>query len=324
MTEPRFDRTTALVTGGAGFIGSHLVDALASRGAAVRVLDNLSSGRRENLARRWGHVELYEDDIRDLEACRRACRGVGTVFHQAARGSVPLSIEDPATTFAINVAGTANVFAAARDAGVRRVVYASSAAVYGDSPEMPRREGREGAPLSPYAASKGMCEELAAVYGRCYGLEIIGLRYFNVYGPRQRCDGPYASAIPRFLDACVNGRPPTVHGDGGQSRDFLFVADAVGANLLAAAAPARVCGRAYNVATGRETRVLELVEIIRRLAGGGPEPVYEPARAGDVRGSLADLTRCREALGYRPRYDLEAAIEETLASLKVSTGKSSG
>ncbi len=310
-----------LVTGGAGFIGSHLVDALASRGVAVRVLDNLSTGRRENLAHRSGEVELYEDDLRDLDACRRACRGVQAVFHQAASGSVPRSIEDPATTIAVNVAGTANLFAAARDAGVRRVVYASSAAVYGDRSEMPRREGREGAPLSPYAASKRMCEELAEIYSRCYGLEILGLRYFNVYGPRQRSDGPYASVVPRFLDACRDGRPLILHGDGGQSRDFLFVADAVRANLLAWAAPAEVCGQAYNVATGRETRIRELAEIIRRLTGGGPEPVHEPARPGDIRNSLADLTRCREALGYRPRYDLEAGLGEILAALTAGTDK---
>ena len=195
----------ALVTGGAGFIGSHLVDALLAAGGAVRVLDDLSSGRRENLVQAAGAIEFVEGDIRDLAAVRRACDGVNRVFHLAAVGSVPRSMKDPAHTLSVNVGGTANVFAAARDAGVRRVVYSSSSSVYGDSETLPKREGEEGRPLSPYALSKRVNEELADVFARCYGMELVGLRYFNVFGPRQDPEGPYAAVVPRFFKACLRG-----------------------------------------------------------------------------------------------------------------------
>ena len=195
----------ALVTGGAGFIGSHLVDALLERGARVRVLDDLSSGSLENLAGAHARIEFLHDDIRDPGACRRACAGVTWVFHQAARGSVPRSMADPATSIAINVSGTVNIFAAARDEKVARVIYASSSSVYGDSPKLPKREGEEGRPLSPYALSKVVNEQLADVFGRCYGMPFVGLRYFNVYGPRQDPEGPYAAVIPRFFKACLDG-----------------------------------------------------------------------------------------------------------------------
>ena len=308
MPLPILDGTGTLVTGGAGFIGSHLVDALLGRGAKVRVLDSFVTGRRENLAHLEGSIELVEGDLRDVDACRQACRGVELVFHQAAMGSVPRSIENPAESIAVNVTGTANVFAAARDAGVRRVVFASSSAVYGDSRELPKREGHEGSPLSPYALSKKMCEDLGAVFHRCYELEIVALRYFNVFGPRQRFDGPYAAAVPRFVRAYTRGRAPVIYGDGEQSRDFTNVADAVRANLLAAGAPGAVAGRAFNVASGRQTRINELARLLRELAGGGPEPIHEPARAGDVRHSLADLTASREALDYAPEHDVETGL----------------
>ncbi len=298
-----FAEKTVLVTGGAGFIGSHLVDALCARGARVRVLDDLSAGRLENLAGCRESIEFREGDIRDLRVCADACRGATVVFHQAALGSVPRSMKDPATSLAVNVGGTANVFAAARDAGVRRVVYASSSSVYGDSAALPKREGDEGRPLSPYALSKRMNEELADVFGRCYGMEFVGLRYFNVYGPRQDPNGPYAAVIPRFFDANLRGEPAVVYGTGEQSRDFTFVEDAVAANLLAAEAPGERCGTAYNVGGGARTTVNELARLVAEAVGGAPDPRHEPARAGDVAHSLADLTHVSRGLGYQARGD---------------------
>lgn len=303
---------TALVTGGAGFIGSHLTEALLDRGWRVRVLDDLSAGKRDNLPLEHGNLEFIEGDIRDLETCQRACRGVRWVFHQAALGSVPRSLTFPAASLAVNVGGTANVFTAARDGEVERVVFASSSSVYGDSQELPKREGREGLPLSPYALSKWMDEELADLYGRAYGMEIIGLRYFNVYGPRQDPQGAYAAVIPRFVAALLRGERPGIHGDGEQSRDFTFVADAVAANLHAAGAPKTACGRAYNVACGRRTTVNELAETLRSLLGVDLKPHHGPPRAGDVAHSLADLTAVGEGLGYVPSVTLRQGLVRSL------------
>ncbi len=308
---------SVLVTGGAGFIGSHLVDVLVARGSRVRVLDNFSTGSRANLSHLGSHlgtaVELNEGDLRDTEACRRAAQGIRVVFHQAALGSVPRSLADPATTFAVNLAGTANLLAAARDAGVARVVYASSSSVYGASPVLPRREGTEGEPLSPYAQSKRLAEEVARGFGTFFGLEVVGLRYFNVFGPRQSPEGPYAAVIPRFLAAYAAGRAPEIHGDGSQSRDFTYVADVVAANLLAAVAPAEACGRAYNVGSGRTTTVLELARLLAELSGGGPEPRLGPPRPGDVQHSHADLADAERLLDYRPAWRLEEGLRETVA-----------
>lgn len=301
-----------LVTGGAGFIGSHLVDALAAAGASVRVLDDLSSGRRENLAGSAKAIDFVEGDIRDVETCRRACRGSEIVFHLAAVGSVPRSMRDPAHTLSVNVGGTANVLTGARDAGARRVVYASSSSVYGDSETLPKREGEEGRPLSPYALSKRMNEELADVFARAFGLETIGLRYFNVFGPRQDPEGPYAAVIPRFFKACLRGESPVIYGDGGQSRDFTYVADAVQANLLAASAPASACGGADNVAGGRGVTVNSLAIAVLEIVGGGEQPRHEPPRPGDIRHSLADLTRARAELGYEPATELAAGLAASL------------
>jgi nucleoside-diphosphate-sugar epimerase len=300
----------ALVTGAAGFIGSHLVDALLERGARVRTLDNLVTGKRDNLAHCLDRIEFVQGDIRDKEACRRVCRDVAIVFHEAALGSVPRSMADPATTIEVNVAGTANVFAAAREAGVRRVIYASSSSVYGDSDRLPKREGEEGKPLSPYASSKLMNEELAAVFGRCYGTELIGLRYFNVYGPRQDPLGPYAAVVPRFFKAYLSGEAPVIFGDGEQSRDFTFVTDAVAANLLAAGAGREAGGRSYNIAGGCRTTVNELARLIRDALGGGPEPRYEPERPGDVKHSWAALELARTNLGFVPVFDLPTGIAQ--------------
>ncbi|MCU0291625.1 MAG: NAD-dependent epimerase/dehydratase family protein [Thermoanaerobaculaceae bacterium] len=341
MPIPELTGVPVLVTGGAGFIGSHLVDALVGRGARVVVLDNLATGRVGNLAHLLGaealaatqtggpmprvvagcDLTLLLGDIRDAATCRAACglEAAGEqrlpapayVFHQAALGSVPRSMKDPATSLAVNVGGTANVFAAARDAGVKRVVYASSSSVYGDSPRLPKREGEEGKPLSPYALSKVMDEELADIFGRCFGMELVGLRYFNVFGPRQDPNGPYAAVIPRFFAASTRGEAPVVYGDGEQSRDFTFVENVVEANLLAADAAAEACGRAYNVAAGLQTSVNELARRIAEACGGGPEPVHEAPRAGDVRDSLADLSLVRAALGYEARVDLAEGLRRT-------------
>jgi nucleoside-diphosphate-sugar epimerase len=317
----RLVATEVLVTGGAGFIGSHLVDALLAAGARVRVLDDLSTGDAANLAHVRDRIVFVQGDIRDAATCRKACEGVRYVFHQAALGSVPRSLADPAASIAVNVAGTANVFAAARDAHVQRIVYASSSSVYGDSPEQPRREGAEGRPLSPYALSKRMNEELAETFGRCFEMELVGLRYFNVYGPRQRPDGPYAAVVPRFFHACVAGVSPVIYGDGTQSRDFTFVADAARANVLAALAPASACGRAYNVGSGRSTSVRELLRLVGQAAGACGEPAYEPARSGDVRDSRADLSLVSFNVGYAPEVDLAAGLESAAPAYREPRGQ---
>ncbi|HEY2798057.1 MAG TPA: SDR family oxidoreductase [Thermoanaerobaculia bacterium] len=308
-----FRGRSVLVTGAAGFIGSHLVDALVERGARVRALDNLATGKRENLSASAGSIEFLEGDLRDAETCRRACAGVSWVFHQAALGSVPRSMKDPATTFAVNVSGTANVLAAARDAGATRVVYASSSSVYGDSARLPKREGEEGRPVSPYALSKKMNEQLAEIFASCFGMETVGLRYFNVYGPRQDPDGPYAAVIPLFFRAALRDEPALIHGDGTQTRDFTFVGDAVAANLLAATAPPAACGRAYNVAAGRRTSLLDLSRAIREIVGGAPAPRHGAPRPGDVPHSLADLSDAGRLLGYGPSVQLEDGLRRSLS-----------
>jgi nucleoside-diphosphate-sugar epimerase len=305
---PNFEGEVVLVTGGAGFIGSHLVDALLARGARVRVLDNLSTGRRENLAACADRIDFRLGDIRDPDACRGSMEGAAYVFHQAALGSVPRSLEDPATTIDVNVSGTARVFDAARRAGVRRVVFASSSSVYGDSARLPKREGEEGRPLSPYALSKQIDERLAQTFQACYGIEIVGLRYFNVYGPRQSPEGAYAAVIPKFFHACLNGEAPVIFGDGRQSRDFTYVEDAAAANLLAAGADAGCCGRAYNVAGGRATSLLELARLVGKISGSSKEPRHAAARPGDVRHSLADLTHAKSSLGYTPGFGLPQGL----------------
>jgi len=323
----RRDQRRWLVTGAAGFIGSHLVETLLSHGQEVIGLDNLDTGFRHNLdvvlealpaeaRRRFAFVEA---DIRDFEACRRAAAGCDAVLHHAALGSVPRSIENPLEANAINVDGFVNVLTAARDAGVGRVVYASSSAVYGDDPADRKREDALGRALSPYATSKRIDELWADVFALHYGVSAIGLRYFNVFGPRQDPNGAYAAVIPKWIVEMLAGRPVTVNGDGETSRDFCHVDNVVQANLLAALAPEESAGTVYNVAVGGRTTLNELHEALRAvLAEYGvdapAEPIYGPFRDGDIRHSLADVSSARAALGYRPTYDLRAGLKASMPS----------
>lgn len=300
-----------LVTGGAGFIGSHLVRGLLDAGAEVRILDDLSTGKRENLAGAEA-AELLLGDIRDLATCERACKGVSVIFHEAAICSVPRSMDDPATTVAINVGGTANIFAAARKLSISRVVYASSSSVFGDCSALPQSEGEEGTPQSIYALTKHMDEELADSYARAFGLSLVGLRYFNVFGPRQDPNGPYAAVVPRFFEAYRAGGAPTIFGDGNQTRDFIDVRDVVRANLLAAVAPIEGA-LALNVASGRPTSVAELAAAIARICGyPGRLPLHGPLRTGDILHSIADTAQAEKHLGFRA----ERGLEEGLAHIE--------
>jgi nucleoside-diphosphate-sugar epimerase len=306
---------TALVTGGAGFIGSHLVDRLLAEGWRVRLLDDFSSGREANVAHLNGHTELLRGDLRDRTLLGRALAGVEVVFHQGAVPSVPRSVAEPERTNDVNVTGTLGVLEASRKAGVRRVVFASSSSAYGDTPVLPKVETMPPCPLSPYALQKYAGERYCQLFHRLYGLETVALRYFNVYGPRQNPKSEYAAVIPRFATACLAGESPLVFGDGEQTRDFTFVGDAVAANLLAADAP-RAPGEVTNVAGGRRVSLNELLREIRALTGARVEARYQPARPGDVRDSLADLSRARELLGYEPQVDLRTGLARTIEHLK--------
>jgi UDP-glucose 4-epimerase len=302
-----------LVTGGAGFIGSNLAEALVKSGHQVRVLDNFATGARANLAAVAGTVELLEGDLRDAAIVERAVQGMEVVFHQAALPSVARSLEDPATTHAVNATGTLTLLLAARRAGARRVVYASSSSVYGDSPTLPKREEMPTQPKSPYAVSKLGGEQYCQVFAAALGLETVSLRYFNVFGPRQDPTSPYAAVIPKFLAAMRRGEPPVIFGDGKQSRDFTYVENAVRANLLAAEAP-RVSGEVLNVACGARVTLLELVEHLNRLLGTRLDPVFAPRRPGDVRHSQADLTRAAALLGYHPTVDFPEGLARMAAA----------
>lgn len=302
-----------LVTGGAGFIGSHLVDALVARGDAVRVLDNLSTGKRENLAEHVsaGRVELVEGDIRDAEAVGRAMKGVELVYHEAALASVPRSVEAPLESHHACATGTLTVLDAARRAGVRRVVYAASSSCYGDQPQTSKRETDPVMPLSPYAAAKLAGEMYCQAFYHTYGLETVGLRYFNVFGPRQDPKGAYAAVIPRFITAILAGEAITVFGDGQQSRDFTYVANVVDGNLLAGEATG-VAGQVINLANGKSDSLLQLITTIESLVSTKANVKHEPARAGDVRDSLADIYLARRLLKYEPRVYLEEGLRRSL------------
>ncbi|HEY3397737.1 MAG TPA: SDR family oxidoreductase [Armatimonadota bacterium] len=302
---------TYLITGGAGFIGSNLAEELVRRGESVRVLDSFATGRRENLAELEGRLELVEADLRDPAAIAPAFAGVDYVLHLGAVPSVPRSVADPVTTTSANVNGTLNMLLAARDAGVRRVVFASSSSVYGSDPTLPKRETARPQPISPYAASKLAGEAYCAAFTHCYGLETVALRYFNVFGPRQDPHSQYAAVIPAFVTALLAGRRPVIFGDGEQSRDFSFVANVVHANLCAVRATGGA-GAAFNIACGERCTLNELVTLLNECLGTDLEPEYAPARVGDARHSLADLTAAREVLGYEPQVSFLEGLRRTV------------
>jgi len=303
--------TTYLVTGGAGFIGSHVVERLVALGYRVRVLDDLSEGRRENLAAVWDRIEFIEGDLRDPEIVRRAVRDVDYVLHQAALRSVPRSVEDPMTTTAVNVLGTVNLLQAAREAGVRRVVFASSSSVYGETSELPLRESQPPRPISPYAVSKLAGEQYCAVFTKLYGMETVSLRYFNVFGPRQDPRSEYAAVIPRFILAALRGEPLEIHGDGLQSRDFTYVENVVEANLRAATQPG-IAGEVFNIGCGRRYSVLDVKAHLERILGRSLPARHTPPRKGDVRHTQADMSKAEAALGYRPLISFEEGLRRTV------------
>lgn len=299
--------SVSLVTGGAGFIGSHLVEALLARGDTVRVLDNFATGDPDNLADVRDRIEVLEGDITDLETVRRAARGAEVIYHQAALASVPRSVADPLATHHACVTGTLHVLQAAREAGVRRVVYAASSSAYGASTKLPKSETDPTLPLSPYAVAKLAGEQYCAAFTEVYGLETVRLRYFNVYGPRQSPNSPYAAVIPLFLKAIRAGRSPFINGDGQQSRDFTFVEDVVKANLLAADAP-NASGRVYNIACGHRTSLVELVDKLNHLLGVRVIPSFRDPRPGDVRHSQADISRARADLDFEPETNIDRGL----------------
>jgi UDP-glucose 4-epimerase len=309
-------RATYLVTGGAGFIGSHIVERLLAEGHRVRVLDDLSTGSRANLAFARGNprLQVIRGDIRRLPVVEQAMRGVTAVFHQAALRSVPRSVTDPLGANARNVTGTLHILhAAAQQKKKPRVVYASSSSVYGERPDLPKREDQPSAPISPYAATKVANEIYASVWGRIFGLETVGLRYFNVFGPRQDPKSEYAAVIPRFILWAVHDEPLQVHGDGKQSRDFTYIDNVVSANLLAARAPARVVsGKSYNVGCGSRTSLLDIVALLERWLGRRLRRAHSPARVGDVRHTLADIGAAKRDLRYEPLVDFETGLRRTV------------
>jgi UDP-glucose 4-epimerase len=308
-----------LVTGGAGFIGSSIASELIRRGERVRILDNLSTGREENLQHVGPRAEVIRGDILDLEVLRRAVEGVDYVLHQAALPSVQRSVEAPLETDRVNSAGTLNVLVAARDAGVKRVVYAASSAAYGDTPTLPKHEEMPPRPMSPYAASKVAGEAHIQAFAASYGFEGVALRYFNVFGPRQDPASHYAAVIPRFVTAALRGQAPTIFGDGTQSRDFCFIENVIEANLLACTAPG-VGGGIFNIAGGERHDLLELCRLIGKILGKDVRPSFEPPRAGDVKHSLADIGRAQRSLGFQVKVSFEEGLRRTVAWYQEGTG----
>lgn len=305
-----------LVTGGAGFIGSHIVAALLEHPAItlVRVMDNLATGSSKNIEAFKGHpsFEFVEADIRNYPSCLEACSGIDSITHQAALGSVPRSIHDPLTTNDVNITGTLNIFTAAKEKNIKRIVYAASSSTYGDHPGLPKVEDTIGKPLSPYAVTKFVNELYAKVYGELYGLELIGLRYFNIFGPRQNPAGPYAAVIPLFAEAIIKKEQPVINGDGEHSRDFTYVDNAVQANLLSLLTNnAAAINQVYNIACGEQTSLNELYEGLRTEAGVSTAPKYGPERTGDVKHSLADISKARQLLGYEVKVAVKEGLQKT-------------
>ncbi len=305
-----------LVTGGAGFIGSNLVETLLQdeRVTLVRVLDNLATGSLQNINPYLENskFEFIEGDIRNYETCVKVCTGIDRISHQAALGSVPRSINDPLTTNEVNITGTLNIFTAAKECGVKRIVYAASSSTYGDHPGLPKVEDIIGKPLSPYAVTKYVNELYAAVYASLYNIELIGLRYFNIFGPRQNPNGPYAAVIPLFAEALIKNKPPTINGDGGHSRDFTYVSNAVQANILSLFTDNKeAVNQVYNIACGEQTSLLQLFNGLKLEANSNLEPIHGPERKGDVKHSLANIDKARKMLGYKPVMTVEEGLRKT-------------
>jgi UDP-N-acetylglucosamine 4-epimerase len=305
-----------LVTGGAGFIGSNIVESLLTDQNIkhVRVLDNLATGSTDNIGGFYtsSRFEFVQADIRDYSACLHACDGIDLITHQAALGSVPRSIDDPLTTNEVNITGTLNVFTAAKEKKVKRIIYAASSSTYGDHVALPKVEDKIGRPLSPYAVTKYVNELYADVFARTYNMEFIGLRYFNVFGPKQNPKGPYAAVIPLFTESLLNGQPPVINGDGKTSRDFTFVANVVQANLLSLFTENRnAVNQVYNIGFGQQTSLLQLVQYLKKITGLDIEPMHAPERAGDVKHSLADISKAKVLLGYDPAVSVEEGLRQT-------------
>ncbi|MDI9486812.1 MAG: SDR family oxidoreductase [Bacillota bacterium] len=313
--ELKFNKETKfLVTGGAGFIGSNLCEAILKMGYQVRCLDNLSTGKKEN-------VEMFEDnpnyefikgDIRDLDTCKKACEGVDYVLNQAAWGSVPRSIEFPLLYEEINIRGTLNMMEAARQNKVKKFVYASSSSVYGDEPNLPKREGKEGNVLSPYALTKKVDEEYGRLYKEIYGLDTVGLRYFNVFGRRQDPNGAYAAVIPKFIKQLLNNERPTINGDGKQSRDFTYIENVIEANLKACKADEKASGQAFNIAYGGREYLIDIYYELCKALDKDIEPIFGKDRPGDIKHSNADISKAKELLGYNPEYDFAKGLKEAI------------
>lgn len=302
-----------LVTGGAGFIGSNLTESLLKRKHVVRVLDDFSTGKKENLifGREYPSLEVVKGDIRDLPTCRRAVKGVTYVFHQAALPSVQRSVEDPETSNAVNVGGTLNILLAAREERVKRVIYASSSSIYGDTPTLPKHEKMPPRPLSPYALQKYIGEQYCRLFSELYGLETVSLRYFNIFGPKQDPNSIYSAVIPRFIDALLRGRPPIIFGDGEQSRDFTFIENVVQANLFAMSAK-DLHGEAMNIACGERISLNQLLRILKKILGSKVSPHHEEPRKGDVRHSLADIRKSKKMIHYVPKVGIEEGLKKTV------------
>ena len=302
-----------LVTGGAGFIGSNLTEALLKQGHFVRVLDNFSTGKRENLIfnEAYSSLEIIEGDICDLTVCQRVMKNIEYLFHQAALPSVQRSVEDPLTSHSVNVEGTLNILLTARDAGVKRLIYASSSSIYGDSPTLPKHEEMPPNPLSPYALQKYIGEKYCSLFFQLYGLETVSLRYFNIFGPKQDPTSIYSAVIPRFIGGLIEGRAPIIFGDGEQSRDFTYIDNVVQANLLAMSA-VHLNGEAINIACGEKTSLNQLLNFLKEIVGSKVSAIYEEPRKGDVRHSLAEVRKGKQFLDYEPRVDIKAGLKKTV------------